>query len=490
MISRKSLIASLAALVAGTGASAATITGSFTYDGVAVASVHSDVQAAVVRTYDYGSGQSTWGTVDLGAATYRIEGVPVGNEVLVQLELDRSQPANNDGYDGGDLIGYELVSIASASDALSVDISLRSVVHFSAPMDSSSAVDGSFGACPVGGAADSPVTVRWDAVPRAATYTVRVGRHRCDHSTIESTSPQQSATEISVTLGTATDEDYVSVWLECSGSSGDNLCFMPYLGYLDAFAQIYAFHARGAASGRGSDHEDGYFIPAVANLAGVAPTYWSSSLTVINLDESTQDVELVLTPQDGDGWTEYESRTVAIPALTARQWGNVMGELFAATGAGSLEVRGHDLAISSRTSTPASAGGSYGLGVPILAENDLLSSPDAREALTGGVAESAAWRTNLGLCEVAGRLVQVKVTVYDESMAALGSRNIDLTPYENTQINRVVRALTDRSSLSNGIVGVEVVFGSGKVAAYLTIIDSATGDSTYSAVRPQSPTGG
>mgnify|MGYP007118351255 FL=1 len=84
----------------------------------------------------------------------------------------------------------------------------------------------------------------------------------------------------------------------------------------------------------------------------------------------------------------------------------------------------------------------------------------------------------------------MKVTVYDESMTALGSRNIDLTPYENTQINRVVRDITDRNSLTNGIVGVEIVFGSGKVAAYLTIIDAATGDSTYSAIRPQSPTGG
>jgi hypothetical protein len=317
-----------------------------------------------------------------------------------------------------------------------------------------------------------------------------VRRQRCDHSIIESTPSQQSTTEISVTLGTAPNEDHVAVWLECSGSSGDSLCFMPYLGYSDAFAQIYAFHARGAATGRGTDHEDGYFLPAVANLAGVAPTYWSSSLTLVNLDDSTQDVELVLTPQDVDGWTEYESRTVVIPALTARRWDNVMLSLFAATGAGSLEVRGHDLAISSRTSTPAPAGGSYGLGVPVLAENDLLSSPDAREAFAGGVAESAAWRTNLGLCEVAGRLVQVKVTVYDESMNALGSRNIDLTPYENTQVNRVVRDLTDRSSLSNGIVGVEVVFGSGKVAAYLTVIDATTGDSTYSAVRPQSPTGG
>jgi hypothetical protein len=75
-------------------------------------------------------------------------------------------------------------------------------------------------------------------------------------------------------------------------------------------------------------------------------------------------------------------------------------------------------------------------------------------------------------------------------MNALGSRTIDLRPYESTQLDRVVRDLTDRSSLTYGIVGVEVVFGSGKVAAYLGAVDAAAGDSTYSALRRQGPSGG
>ena len=100
------------------------------------------------------------------------------------------------------------------------------------------------------------------------------------------------------------------------------------------------------------------------------------------------------------------------------------------------------------------------------------------------------WRTILGLCEVSGKLVQVRVTVYDENGVALGSRVIDLGPYKNTQINRVVRALTSSNRLDSGIIGVEVTGAAGKIGAYLTIIDGATDDSTYTVIAPQSPTGG
>jgi hypothetical protein len=99
-------------------------------------------------------------------------------------------------------------------------------------------------------------------------------------------------------------------------------------------------------------------------------------------------------------------------------------------------------------------------------------------------------KKSFGLCEVAGKTVQVRVTVYDENGVALGKRVIDLGPYENTQINRVVRALTSTNSLDNGIVGVDVTGATGKVGAFLTIIDGATEDFNYTVIAPQSPTGG
>ena len=154
-------------------------------------------------------------------------------------------------------------------------------------------------------------------------------------------------------------------------------------------------------------------------------------------------------------------------------------------------MRGDSLAISSRTSTPADGGGTYGLGIPPLAAGDLLSYAGNRTAFAGGVKEQpGVWRTNLGLCEVAGKTVQVRVTVYDGNGVSMGSRVVTLGPYENTQINRVVRALTSTNNLDNGIIGVEVTGAPGKAGAFLTIVDDATNDSTYTVIAPQSPTGG
>jgi hypothetical protein len=469
---------------------AATITGTYTYDGAAVATVFTDITGAKVQAYDYDTNGSVPGTVDTAAGTFRIEDVPVGQNVLVQLELDRSQPPNNGAFDGGDLIGLEVIAIASASDVIDVPVDLRSVVHFTAPFDSGALQGDYFNTCPAGAAVASPATVRWDAVPRVMTYSVWVRRQRCDHSIISQTSSQQSTTEIDVSLGMA-GEDHVGIWMECTGSAGTNLCFMPYVDMRDGSVQAYLFHEIGVAEGRGTDHPDGFFIPAVARTPGVGASFWSTAVTVVNTDATQQQVELVFTPQDVDGWTNYQTADVTIDAGAARRWNDVLQDLFSTTGAGSLEVRGDNLAISSRTSTPAATGGTYGLGIPPLAPEDLLSTAGSASAFAGGVREEpGVWRTNLGLCEVSGKLVQVRVTVYDENGAALGSQVVDLGPYKNTQINRVVRELTSTNSLDNGIVGVEITYGPGKVGAFLTIIDGATGDSTYTVIAPQAPTGG
>ncbi len=489
MDSKKSLAALALVFAVCVPAYAATITGTYSYDGVAVAAVYSDITGGRVLAYGSGAG-NVWGTIDTAAGTFRIEDVPPGS-VTVQLELDRSQPSDDDGSDAGDLIGVAVTSIASALDTVSVSVSMRSVVHFTNPFDSNAPVSASFNTCPSGAAVDSPVTVRWEAVPRATTYDVAVRRQACGNTNIESTTIQQSTTEIAVTLGTATGEDHVDVWLECTGGAGTNLCSIPFISYQDNSAQSFAIHESGGDAGRGTDHADGFFIPAVARTSGVGTAYWSSAVTVVNTDTSSQQIDVIFTPQDGDGWTNYQTTNVTIAAGAAAGWTDVLQELFSTTGAGSLEIRGDKLAVSSRTSTPAVGGGTYGVGIPPLATDDLLSLSGNKTAYAGGVKEEpGVWRTNLGLCEVSGKTVQVRVTVYDENGVALGNQVVTLGPYKNIQINRVARALTSSNRLDNGIIGIEVTGAAGKVGAYLTIIDGATDDSSYTVIAPQSPTGG
>ena len=65
----------------------------------------------------------------------------------------------------------------------------------------------------------------------------------------------------------------------------------------------------------------------------------------------------------------------------------------------------------------------------------------AVQVFIGGVEEGPAFRTNLGLCEVWGEEVTVRVAILDDAMIELGHRDYDLRPYENIQVNQVVPVL-------------------------------------------------
>ena len=108
----------------------------------------------------------------------------------------------------------------------------------------------------------------------------------------------------------------------------------------------------------------------------------------------------------------------------------------------------------------------------------------------GGVEQGPAFRSNLGLCEVWGEPATVTVIITDDSLRELGRQNYFLRPYENIQINKVVTEVAGLTAFSGGTVEVIVVSGGGRVGAYLSVVDSATGDPTYIAIAHQSPTGG
>jgi hypothetical protein len=476
-------------LVVASVSGAATIEGTFTYDGVAMDSVFSDAIGAKVLAENPADSSSVYGTVNLAAGTFTIQNVTVGQNVSVYLTIDRSQPVNDILPDANDLHAVRQVAISTAGETVAVEMNLLYVLQFTAPVDSSQTVNGYFNQCPVGADVSSPSTVVWTAVPRATSYTVNVFRRGCDYTAINQETIEQSSNSLELTLGTHS-EDHTDIRIQCTGGGGGNLCYMPWVHFLDNLVQGYFLH-EGGGVGRGTDHANAHFIPAVARSSGVPPTFWSSELVILSTNDLQQNVEVVFTPRNKDGWTNYQTRNINFAANSAQSWDDVLDELFSRDGAGSLEIRGSGLVVSSRTSTPAAGGGSYGLSVPPLAPEDLLMAGGVNEAYAGGLRENEDWRTNFGVCEVSGRSITIRVTIYDNSMTSLGDKTINLGPYQNKQLNRVIRDITgEENTVSDRVIGVEVMTGAGKVGAYLTVIENTTGDSTYVPIAPQTPTGG
>jgi hypothetical protein len=121
--------------------------------------------------------------------------------------------------------------------------------------------------------------------------------------------------------------------------------------------------------------------------------------------------------------------------------------------------------------------------------DELLNATGKDVALMAGLEDGAAFRTNLGLCEIWGESATVQVIVSDESMSELGRRTYQLRPYENLQVNQVASVIGGVGTVTRGIVELTATDGNGKVAAYLSVVDNATGDPTFIAFAPQAPAG-
>src|SRR5207253_3254986 len=86
------------------------------------------------------------------------------------------------------------------------------------------------------------------------------------------------------------------------------------------------------------------------------------------------------------------------------------------------------------------------------------------------VAQSAAYRTNIGLVEAAGEPATVVLHVFNDTGTEVATIPESLLPSEQVQLNGILPAMTD------GRVEVEVTSSTGKVTAYASVVDNITND--------------
>ena len=465
---------------------AADVTGTMFYDDLPIASVFPDAQNARVVANPVQGGAQIFGFIDPASSTYTVEGLDAV-EYRLSIVVYRTYPSLWLGYPG-DLGSNTLVQPTDPGESIELDMDTKMYYHVVSPIDTVSPLDGLRYDCTSHPSVAYPVTFAIEPVPRATSYRFDAALAVCpssviDHIYIEATDPSAQ-----IEWGTA-EEDYQVLSVFCSGASGKPLCAVPMFQYSDGEAWRLAL-IEGGSTARSIHRTDAVVLPAVAGTPGAQGTYWSTAMTIANLADADRSIDIFYTPRDSNGRNDYTMTTVSISAHSQRSWADVLAELFATTGAGALELRGVDLAVTSRTSTPAAASGSFGQGIPPLQPDQVLSSNGTDTATVGGLEETAAFRTNLGLCETWGESVTVRVTILDEDMTELGHRDVALRPYENTQINRVAEAVAGVSSLSGGLARVTALSGDGRVGAYLSVVDGATGDPTFIAIAPQTPAGG
>ncbi|MEA2327396.1 MAG: hypothetical protein QOE68_2355, partial [Thermoanaerobaculia bacterium] len=160
---------------------------------------------------------------------------------------------------------------------------------------------------------------------------------------------------------------------------------------------------------------------------------------------------------------------------------NVLPTLWNITGGGSVVATTADasqLVVTARTfSRDKSNGGTFGQFIPGVTAADGVGNGD-RALQIVQLEESPAFRTNLGLVEVTGAPVTVELLAYTPDSKVAGKLSIPLGAGEYLPRNGIFKSF-GFSNVYNGRITARVISGTGRVAAYGSVIDNRTTDPTY-----------
>lgn len=240
---------------------------------------------------------------------------------------------------------------------------------------------------------------------------------------------------------------------------------------------LVAAHAGAQSIGPGA------IVPAVANLPGIAGTFWQSDVTVYNPNEAQVPVRLLLYPEIRGGEQTFEPVTsdqMTIPPLGQVTFSNVVQSVFGMINAkGALSVIAEDgspIVVGSRTFTFGADGGTFG--------QDVSGNLVADRAWAAGAEHDSFYRTNVGIflpvAPPTGQVVGFTVTVRDAAGGEVASETVNFTD-------------TGMQQHSLGAFGVEqIVSASIEVVCsdptyfwfgYISRVDQISGDAVYRPLR-------
>lgn len=259
--------------------------------------------------------------------------------------------------------------------------------------------------------------------------------------------------EVSVTDGDGKVTTYASV---VDNSTGD-----PFL--------VFGVPIGGAGARR-------FVIPGVAALAGENAS-WRSDVRLFNPTTLPQTATLTFYPTGDPAHSSVRTTTINPGEVQALD--GVLQSLFGLTNTGgALHVATAfdvPLVVTARTYDQR-PGGTVGQFVPAVTPAE-AASVGGRSLQVLQTEESARFRTNIGIAEVTGQPAVVELEVHLPDSKITPVVRVSLAANEFRQLPLL--ANLNLGALYNTRVTVRVVEGEGRVTAYGSVIDKATGDPTY-----------
>ena len=216
------------------------------------------------------------------------------------------------------------------------------------------------------------------------------------------------------------------------------------------------------------------WVPVASHAPGLNGSLWRSDLGLLNPGAAPAHVHVK---------GRFAGGAAALDAAVAPGAQVVVADVVSqlrANGSGALEVvSDQPLVVTARTYNQSPAG-TYG--------QDYLAT-SAGGGLAAGesgwlphLAESASYRTNIGLANTGPAPATAMVELYDVAGQLLASYTVDLQPGEWRQETQPFRNLAGQTAMARGYAKVTVTSGSG-VTAVASLIDQTTNDPTTINVR-------
>jgi uncharacterized repeat protein (TIGR01451 family) len=238
---------------------------------------------------------------------------------------------------------------------------------------------------------------------------------------------------------------------------------------------------------------DALIIPAVAHADGINSTF-ESDVRVTNTSPQVMKYNLTFTPSGEEGPKNAKQTQIDIDPGKTLALDDVLRSWFSvgATtgGAGTLEIRPLTQTAAT-TSSQASSGvpnivtfaasrtfnttanGTFGQYIPAIPFANFVGKGGSLLTLQQ-VAQSAAYRTNLGLVEGSGDPATVLITAFGDDGGKLTEFTQTLAGGQHLQLNSILAQ--KGVTVNDGRVEVKVTSATGKVTAYASVLDNATND--------------
>jgi len=221
-----------------------------------------------------------------------------------------------------------------------------------------------------------------------------------------------------------------------------------------------------------------FVIAAAVHVQGAGSTRWRTNLTLVN--PADDDVVVQVVPLPSSSWEgSLEPVTVAISARSTTLFEDVALSLWNGHGVAALLVEPQEgaVAAASRTFTVGDDGGTFGQGIEPMA----VSEEAGGSMWIPGIREDQGHRTNFGVINVHEEPVDVILVLHHATGNVVMRRNLVVPARGLLQINQPLAALD--YEISNGAAEVKVTSPGGRVLAWASVVDNASGDAVFIPAR-------